>query len=86
MWSLIRLVPRANCPTTFPVDELTHWHPYCEVQPGQWEPARPMGMQGLFLLHRISTAWFVFTGEFDAVRWIEPNNTDQQRRAPGTTP
>ena len=74
LWPLVRLVPRSNCPTVFPVDELTHWRAEAEVRPGQWEPARPLGLQGVFLRHRLRVAWLVFRGEADAVRWIEPNN------------
>ena len=73
LWPLVRLVPRSNCPTVFPVDELTHWRAEAEVRPGQWEPARPLGLQGVFLRHRLRVAWLVFRGEADAVRWIELN-------------
>lgn len=36
---------------------------------GKWVPVRPLGFIGLFLFHRISVAWRVFTGELDAVKW-----------------
>lgn len=56
-------------PTTWHADELTNWRCQAEVSPGQWEPARPLGMFGLCLRHRIRLAWRVFTGEYDAVKW-----------------
>lgn len=36
-----------------------------------WTPARPMGFQGLCLMHRARAAWLVFTGKADVVKWFE---------------
>ncbi len=33
---------------------------------------RPIGLYGLELKLRIVTAWKVFTGQWDALRWEEP--------------
>lgn len=38
-----------------------------QISDGCWVPARPIGMIGL--LHRLRTAWAVFTGKADAVYW-----------------
>lgn len=40
---------------------------------------RPLSMSGINMLQRLRMAWGVFTGKYDAVRWIEPNNRDLPR-------
>lgn len=32
-------------------------------------PARPLGWQGLRLLHNLKIAWSVFIGKYDALNW-----------------
>lgn len=60
-----------NCPTVYNVDELKNWNCEVEVASGQYEMARPLGLQGWFLFHRLRVAWRVFNGEWDAVKWVK---------------
>ena len=60
-----------NCPTIFNADEFREWNMQKQVSPGQWEWARPLGLQGWFLLHRLRVAWRVFKGDWDAVKWTK---------------
>ena len=60
-----------NCPTIYNVDEFRSWNCQKEVNKGQWEMCRPLGLQGMFLRHRLRVAWKVFKGEFDAVKWVK---------------
>ena len=34
-----------------------------------WCMARPIGLQGTFILKRVKAAWLVFTGRADVLRW-----------------
>ena len=55
-------------PTVYSIKTLKEWD--CDLLcDGEWVPARPMGLQGLFLRKRITIAWKVFKGEYDAVKW-----------------
>jgi hypothetical protein len=36
---------------------------------GKWVPMRPVGFCGLVIVMRLKTAWRVFTGELDAIKW-----------------
>lgn len=38
---------------------------------GDWVTARPLWFDGLYLSARISIAWKVFTGKYDAYKWPE---------------
>ena len=60
-----------NCPNLFNSDELTHWSNQKEISPDNWVAARPLGLQGLFLVHRLRLAWRVFKGQYDVVKWTE---------------
>jgi len=60
-----------NCPIVFNVDEFQEWNHQKQVAPNQWERARPIGLQGLFLFHRLRIAWRVFKGDWDAVKWVD---------------
>lgn len=60
-----------NCPTVFNVSELKLWSCESEVSPGQWEMARPLGLQGILLMHRLRIAWLIFSGRMDAVKWVK---------------
>ena len=59
-----------NCPQTFLSDEIVKWPNETQLPCGAWVPARPIGLQGLFLRHRCRLAWRVFTGQYDVVKWI----------------
>lgn len=43
-----------------------------------WTPARPLGLDGLFLGVRLKAAWLVFTGRADVVRWFDPKGHDHE--------
>lgn len=60
-----------NCPTIYNVDEFKTWQCQSQVEDGQWEMARPLGLPGLFLCYRLRVAWCVFKGDYDAVKWVK---------------
>ncbi len=43
--------------------------PEAGLPDGRWVAARPLSMGSL--LTRLKLAWGVFTGKYDALRWIE---------------
>jgi hypothetical protein len=51
-----------NTPNLFSVDSLVEAATNClEEQESRRVPARPLGLQGLFLRRRLRTAWAVFS-------------------------
>jgi hypothetical protein len=51
-----------NTPDLFSVDSLVEAATHClQEQEDRWVPARPPGLQGLFLRRRLRTAWAVFS-------------------------
>lgn len=44
-----------------------------EYKLGHWRPARPISFYGLYLKHRVKSAWNVFIGKYDAVDWEKDN-------------
>ncbi len=60
-----------NSPSIYVADRLRDWPAATELKDGRWVYARPLGFQGFCLRRRWQLAWGVFTGRFDALRWIE---------------
>lgn len=58
-------------PNVFTADELKHWDAHVNLGKGRWVAARPLGYSGYRLVTRFKIAWKVFTGQYDALRWIE---------------
>ena len=57
-------------PALWDLAELVEWakHPHVTTDhEGAWVPGRPLGLYTLG--NRIRTAWGVFTGKYDAVKW-----------------
>jgi hypothetical protein len=71
-----------NTPHLYFVPELIEWGTHTQTNHPEagWIPARPLGFQGLSLRRRLSLAWGVFTGKYDAVYW-EPTLADLHRNA-----
>jgi hypothetical protein len=55
-------------PQIIPAHNLAHEWPCCDVGDGSWTPARPEPGPG-GLRWRLTVAWRVFKGEYDALRW-----------------
>lgn len=60
-----------SAPTLYTADELRRWQCDAGLPDGRWVAARPMGWPGLALRLRLRLAWAVFTGRYDAVKWID---------------
>lgn len=66
-----------RCPEIYSAADLKEWpnSEKKELAPGTmffWRPARPCGIFGIVhLRRRLFTAWHVFCGDLDAVRWGE---------------
>ena len=56
-------------PSVFSASSIRSWDCACEVTPGVWKPARPIGLLGLFLIKRLKAAWLVFSGKADVLVW-----------------
>lgn len=57
-----------KAPILFSLDDLIFLANTTAVEiDGEWVPARPVGYNSLRL--RLATAWGVFTGKYDAVKW-----------------
>lgn len=57
-----------NTPNEFTAQEIKAWN--MDQQDGDfWIPARPLGLQGLFLMRRLRLAWDVFLGRKDVLNW-----------------
>ncbi len=56
-------------PAVYVADDLRQWPTSTTFNDIEWVCARPMSYPGFNLLHRLCTAWRVFTGEYDALRW-----------------
>ena len=56
-------------PAIFSADELRRWTVTTTFNDIEWVCARPMAPTRFGLLHRLRTAWRVFTGRYDAVYW-----------------
>jgi hypothetical protein len=66
-----------RAPHLYYVPELIRWGSStqtCHPEAG-WIPARPIPYYGMSLRQRLSLAWAVFTGKYDAVYW-EPTLRD----------
>ena len=58
-----------NVPTIYTPEQLLDSNTQAGLPDGRWVAARPLGWQGWSLRTRIQTAWKVFTGRWDALRW-----------------
>jgi len=58
-----------NTPSIYHADEIKNWSHQREISPGNWVPARPLGLQGWFPTIRLRAAWKVLIGEYDALKW-----------------
>ena len=58
-----------NAPNLFSAESLKNWECSVKTPDGNWIPARPMGLIGLHLVHRLKLGWMVFSGRADAVVW-----------------
>lgn len=38
---------------------------------GAWVMARPVNYQAMFWWERLAVAWKVFTGKYDALKWVD---------------
>jgi hypothetical protein len=61
----------ASTPMVYTPDQLKHMINSVQIglPDGRWVSARPSGFWGLCLRWRLETAWNVFTGKWDALRW-----------------
>lgn len=60
-----------NTPNLYWARELKEWNMSARGPLGIWHMCRPIGFPGLCLRRRLTLAWGVFTGRYDAVRWTE---------------
>lgn len=60
-----------NVPNKIRADELSKDWPICSRDDKHWSLGRPLGLQGLFLIKRLKSAWMVFTGKADVLIWNE---------------
>lgn len=62
-----------SAPNLFVADDLQRHPVHAGLPGGRYVLARPMGWQGgLYGLRiRFNLAWHVFTGKYDAVKWID---------------
>lgn len=62
-------------PNIYFADELKNWNDQAAVKGEdgitRWTAARPLGYPGLSIFTRFKTAWKVFLGEWDALRWYD---------------
>ena len=62
-----------GAPTIHKADNLKDWDCQMGIEKPDggrfWVLARPVGYQGLFIIHRIKCAWMVFTGKADVLTW-----------------
>lgn len=58
-----------NTPHLFWARELKEWSVSECGRLGVYTMSRPMGFSGLCIRRRLTLAWGVFTGRYDAVRW-----------------
>ena len=56
-------------PQVYAASSLKSWDADREIHQGVWVPARPMGLPGFNLVKRLTIAWNVFIGKWDAVEW-----------------
>lgn len=59
-------------PAIWSADELHRWSVTTTFDDITWVCARPEAPTRFGLIHRLRTAWRVFTGEYDALRWEGP--------------
>lgn len=56
-------------PITYTPEVLQQWGTSCQLPDGRWVNARPDGHNLCSFWLRLRTAWRVFTGRYDALRW-----------------
>lgn len=69
------MIPRV--PDVYSVDNLVDRTHVQFERKGKWFYARPFGMHTVSLRERFYVAWKVFTGQMDAVIWMEPENNEE---------
>ena len=57
-------------PERYSITELVEWNGYKDYK-GTWISARPIGLSGLGLASRLTLAWKVLIGKYDAISWKE---------------
>ena len=56
-------------PTVYTPRTIKGWDCDKELVTGVWVPARPLGHRLMSWKQRWKVAWWVFTGQYDALNW-----------------
>lgn len=66
---------KTKLPGVYTPQTIKNWDADKESPSGIWVPARPESLSGLHLVKRLTAAWSVFTGRYDALDWDCPEPT-----------
>jgi len=62
-------------PEVYSVETIKKWDVGAETSSGGYVPCRPIGHNLYSFWYRLRVAWYVFTGQYDALIWRDLSRT-----------